>query len=132
MKQTRDEAWVFVDWFEENTVPILVGKLTHASVRGKTIFSFEYNGDWLAHPQAFALDPGLHLFHGPQYLEDEKPNFGIFLDSSPDRWGRLLMRRRELIQARRENRPPRQISELDFLWGGTGRGFEAIVDQNSF
>lgn len=117
MKQTRDEAWVFVDWFEENTVPILVGKLTHASVRGKTIFSFEYNGDWLAHPQAFALDPGLHLFNGPQYLEDEKPNFGIFLDSSPDRWGRLLMRRRELIRARRENRPPRQISELDFLLG---------------
>jgi serine/threonine-protein kinase HipA len=44
------------------------------------------------------------LYSGQQYLNDSKSNFGIFMDSSPDRWGRLLMRRREAAMARLEGR----------------------------
>lgn len=56
-------------------------------------------------------------FSGPQYLSDEKPNFGLFLDSSPDRWGRLLIKRREAVTARLEGRPRNQMFESDFLLG---------------
>ena len=74
--------------------PRLMGHLSMDRVRGKEIFSFEYAGDWLSGGLAQQLDPELQLFEGKQYLRDAKLNFGIFLDSSPDRWGRLLMRRR--------------------------------------
>ena len=48
---------------------------------------------------------------------DEKTNFGIFLDSSPDRWGRVLLRRREAALARLEKRASNNLTELDFLLG---------------
>jgi serine/threonine-protein kinase HipA len=46
-----------------------------------------------------------------------RPNFGIFLDSSPDRWGRVLTQRRENIRARHEGRRARSLTEWDFLLG---------------
>jgi len=63
------------------------------------------------------LDPHLGFYRGKQYLPEEKNNFGIFLDSSPDRWGRLLMRRREAWQAKEEGRDERPLFESDFLLG---------------
>ena len=39
------------------------------------------------------------------------------MDSSPDRWGRVLMRRRESIIAKIENRSIRTLYESDFLLG---------------
>ena len=51
-------------------------------------------------------------------MSDEKSNFGLFLDSSPDRWGRVLLRRREAALARLEKREPMNLTELDFLLGG--------------
>ena len=35
------------------------------------------------------------------------PNFELFLDSSPDRWGRVLMQRREAQQAKADKRDVR-------------------------
>ncbi len=46
-----------------------------------------------------------------------KDNFGIFLDSMPDSWGRTLMQRREPIRAREEGRVPRKLHDIDFLLG---------------
>ena len=46
-----------------------------------------------------------------------KSNFGIFMDSSPDRWGRLLMRRREAAMARLEGRKEQLLFETDYLLG---------------
>ena len=57
------------------------------------------------------------LYTGMQYLRDEKTNFGVFLDSSPDRWGRVLMNRRESILSRMENRSRRNLNESDYLLG---------------
>jgi serine/threonine-protein kinase HipA len=94
-----------------------MGHLSMDRVRGKEIFSFEYAGDWLSGGLAQQLDPELQLFEGKQYLRDAKLNFGIFLDSSPDRWGRLLMRRREACYARRDKRAEERLSELDYLLG---------------
>ena len=54
---------------------------------------------------------------GPQYPAQSRNNFGIFLDSSPDRWGRLLMQRRENLRARQEGRKPRRLTDWDYLLG---------------
>jgi serine/threonine-protein kinase HipA len=95
----------------------LLGILHADLVRGKEIFSFEYDSAWLASGYAQHLDPDLQLYSGPQYLLEEKRNFGIFLDSSPDRWGRTLMDRREAAVARIEERKPRPLHETDYLLG---------------
>lgn len=86
-------------------------------LRGKEIFSFEYDDAWLKSRSSQTLDPDLGFFSGIQYLNDEKPNFGIFLDSSPDRWGRTLMDRREAAIARSEERQPKNLFETDYLLG---------------
>src|SRR5690606_11245065 len=97
--------------------PMLMGVLKAIPSRGHEIFSFEYAEDWLSSEYAQHLDPDLQLYAGPQYLRDEKSNFGIFLDSSPDRWGRLLMRRREAAMARTEGRKEKKLFESDYLLG---------------
>jgi serine/threonine-protein kinase HipA len=114
---TRKEILVYADWIGIKKPPALLGKLYSEIVRGKEIFSFEYSNEWLKSKFAQVIDPDLQLFSGTQYLNDSKNNFGFFLDSSPDRWGRVLMKRREAILAREEGRRERTLMESDFLLG---------------
>ncbi|MBC7904984.1 MAG: type II toxin-antitoxin system HipA family toxin [Gemmatimonadaceae bacterium] len=107
---------VYGDWLELGGATLL-GTLSVSHVRGREIFSFAYDKAWLARGLAQSLDPDLQLFAGTQYLSTEKKNFGIFLDSSPDRWGRVLMIRREAISARIESRKVKTLFEEDFLLG---------------
>ncbi|MFT3802326.1 MAG: HipA N-terminal domain-containing protein [Burkholderiaceae bacterium] len=93
--------------------PCLVGTLAHD--RGQ--IRFHYERDWLKDPRAFALDPDLSLDEHPFFPKPELGNFGIFLDSSPDRWGQTLMKRREALQSKDEKRPPRTLYAWDFLIG---------------
>jgi serine/threonine-protein kinase HipA len=98
--------------------PTLMGVLSCAPLRGKEIFSFEYDKRWLDLNITQVIDPDLNLFAGRQFLNDEKKsNFGLFLDSSPDRWGRLLMRRREAAMAKAESRDELTLLESDYLLG---------------
>ena len=97
--------------------PTLMGTLQATQVRGKEVFSFEYAEAWLQSGNVQNLDPDLQLYSGPQYLGEGKSNFGIFLDSSPDRWGRVLMDRREALLARRQERKARTLFETDYLLG---------------
>ena len=113
----RRQLYVYADWQGLADGPRLMGTLSAVPVRGKEVFSFAYDAQWLALPQAQVLDPALHLFAGPQYLPEDQSNFGLFLDSSPDRWGRLLMRRREAALARQEERRERPLLESDYLLG---------------
>jgi serine/threonine-protein kinase HipA len=97
--------------------PIKMGTLYASLGRGKEVFSFEYESDWLKGGLAQVLDPSLQLFTGPQYAPTDQDNFGLFLDSAPDRWGRQLMKRREEQVARAEGRDKRLLLESDFLLG---------------
>ena len=115
--ETRKNILVYADWIGIKESPALLGVLHSEIVRGKEIFSFEYSDEWLKSKYAQVIDPDLKLFSGPHYLDDNKNNFGIFLDSSPDRWGRALMRRREAIIARTEHRPAKTLMESDYLLG---------------
>ena len=118
-------VYVYADWNletlkyqTEKDMPIYMGKLHAELLRGKEIFSFEFDKSWLQNGHAQLLDPDLQLYSGKQYLNDqEKYNFGLFLDSSPDRWGRILMRRREAALARLEKRTEQNLFETDYLLG---------------
>lgn len=113
----KREVYVYAHW-EDLDGPVYMGILQAELLRGKEIFSFEYDEDWLKSGHAQLLDPDLQLYAGKQYLSDqEKQNFGLFLDSSPDRWGRILMRRREAALSREENRPQNNLFETDYLLG---------------
>ncbi|PCJ64190.1 MAG: toxin HipA [Bacteroidetes bacterium] len=94
-----------------------MGTLHAERLRGKEIFSFQYTEDWLQNGPAQLLDPRLQLYSGLHYLNEGQDNFGIFLDSSPDRWGRILMRRREAALARADGRDEQTLSETDYLLG---------------
>jgi len=115
MATNEKTIYVFADWI--NDQPILMGRLFVSGGRGKELTSFEYSKDWLLSVDSgLVFDPDLHLYGGRQYVPD-KPLFGVFSDSCPDRWGRLLMKRKEAIIARKENRKPRALTESDYLLG---------------
>lgn len=116
MHHNNKEILVYADWMDLKA-PFSMGLLQVNQIRGKEVFSFSYNKKWLENSPALMLDPDLGLYTGPQYLQDTKPNFGLFLDSSPDRWGRTLMERREALNARQEGRKPRSLMESDYLLG---------------
>ena len=115
-KESKKQIYVYADW-KEFDKPELFGILNVLLSKGKEIFSFEYDKEWLKSGRSQTLDPDLQLFSGPQYLRDEKDNFGVFLDSSPDRWGRVLMIRREAALAKLEKRDQKTLLESDFLLG---------------
>lgn len=101
-------------WLDDDLSPARqVGTLAHD--RGQ--IRFHYERDWLKDSRAFALDPDLSLDEHPFFPKPELGNFGIFLDSSPDRWGQTLMKRREALHAKDEKRPPRALDAWDFLLG---------------
>lgn len=106
--------YVYENWLSET--PSLIGKLYIETVRGGENYSFEYDASWLSNPTAIMLDPDLNLYGGRQYPIG-KEKFGLFADSSPDRWGRVLMKRRERVLADREGRKPRNLTESDYLLG---------------
>jgi serine/threonine-protein kinase HipA len=85
--------------------------------RGVESATFIYGSDYLARPQAFALDPGLPLAGGSLQTAVGRAMFGAFTDCAPDRWGRTLVARREAVLARSEGRTARSLAEVDYLLG---------------
>ena len=110
MGNDQKTIYVYSDW--SGGSPKLMGMLYAYGSRGKELFSFEYRKEWI---QFFGssniFDPDLSLFGGRQYAPSGKLLFGIFADSCPDRWGRLLMNRKEAIQAKKEGRRPQSFAE---------------------
>ena len=102
----------------QSATPNFLGTLFVENVRGRESYSFEYDANWLKSSANYMyLDPDLQLYAGRQYPTGAKNVFGLFADSSPDRWGRLLMTRRERILAEQEGRKPRKLLDSDFLLG---------------
>jgi serine/threonine-protein kinase HipA len=96
---------------------ILAGELWFHFRKGRESASFEYDRGWLTHAERFALEPALQLTEGAFHTRDDKPIFGAIGDSSPDRWGRTLMRRSEKKRADSANETPNTLMEADFLLG---------------
>ena len=115
MSTNKTDIYVYAHWKEMSESKI-IGILSAQQAKGKKAFSFEYDKEWLKSEQKFILDPDIQLYGGPQY-PNQKENFGIFLDSMPDTWGRTLMKRREAQLARENNEKPKTLYDIDFLLG---------------
>ena len=113
---TKKEIQVYAHW-QGLQQPSLMGVLSASPAKGKESFSFEYSDAWLKSGFSQMIDPDLQLYSGAYYPRDDKPNFGVFLDSCPDRWGRVLMQRREAAIAKQEERTAKKLLESDFLLG---------------
>lgn len=94
-----------------------MGMLHRQIARGGDVYSFEFDAAWLARRDPISLDPDLLPAPGRIYPRSGRAQFGIFMDSAPDRWGRTLMQRRETLRASQAKRPARVLTEWDYLLG---------------
>ena len=102
------------DWLE---TAVLVGELGYESLRGTDSYSFCYNHNWLRQYSDLYLSADINNYTGLQFTQPDRDIFGCFGDALPDRWGRLLLNRREQIRAQEEKRPVRKLSSYDYLLG---------------
>ena len=100
------------------TEEIYLGKLYIQNNRGKEVYSIELSDDYLKSKYSkYKIDPEISNYIGRQFQSSDKPIFGFLSDSCPDRWGRILMKRKEAEIAKLENRKPKQLTEADYLLG---------------
>lgn len=104
-------------WISLGSETIRVGSLWFNFRGNKESASFEYDKNWLKHPERFALEPALKLSEGAFHTKPGISLFGSIGDSAPDRWGRVLMRRYEVAKAKEQNRTPKTLLEIDYLLG---------------
>lgn len=138
---SREIVEVYADW-QPIEVPLLIGLLAYSDSSRGGVFSFAYDKAFLTSAFRLQIDPILTLHSSELYNDKADKNFRAFLDSSPDRWGRILMQRRAAIEARKGIRVTSRLNELDYLLGvhdsyrmGGIRfkrvGADAFLDDNS-
>ena len=110
---------VYADW-DGLPEPLRLGLLHARRGPGREVFEFEFDSVALAHPVLVnpQLDPRLGLYEGRQHPAQGSETFGVFADASPDRWGRMLMRRR-LEREQRAGKVEKtvRLHESDYLLG---------------
>ena len=97
--------------------PQEIGTLGYERVRGKDHFVFAYAREWLKQYGGLVLSGDLINAPALQHPRSTDSVFGFVKDSFPDRWGRLLLDRRERLMAQSEGRPVRMLSNYDYLTG---------------
>ena len=107
---------VYAD-FDFLTSPQEIGILGYEHIRGKDHFVFEYSREWLKHYGGILLSGDLMNVPSLQHPRGNDNVFGFVKDSFPDRWGRLLLDRRERLMAQSEGRPKRALTNYDYLIG---------------
>jgi len=115
MARNKFDIYVYAHW-KPMSDPKIIGILSAHFGKGKKAFSFEYDNEWLKSNQQQLLDPDIQFYSGPQY-PNNKENFGVFLDSMPDTWGKTLMKRRATQEAKEKNEKALTLYEIDFLLG---------------
>jgi serine/threonine-protein kinase HipA len=115
MSADKTDLFVYAHWIGMPD-PVLIGILSAHQGKGRKSFSFEYDEHWLKGKNLYLLDPDIGLFSGPQYPV-RKENFGVFLDSMPDTWGRTLMKRKAALQAMEDDKKAPVLHDVDFLLG---------------
>jgi serine/threonine-protein kinase HipA len=85
MTATKTDILVYAHWSRMEK-PKSIGVLSAQQAKGKKAFSFEYDSDWIKSKEQMLLDPDITWYTGPQY-PNGKENFGVFLDSMPEKKG---------------------------------------------
>lgn len=115
MGVNKTDIYVYAHW-KGMTGPKLIGTLSAHQGKDRKAFNFEYDTNYLKSKERFLLDPDIGWYSGPQF-SGGKENFGIFLDSMPDTWGRTLMKRRAVQKAKEEEKTAPTLYDIDFLLG---------------
>lgn len=115
MAVNKTDIYVYADWIGLSQ-PTLVGILSAHQAKGRKSFSFDYDKEWLKRKEQRLLDPDIQFYPGQQF-PNNKENFGVFLDSMPDTWGRTLMKRREAQLAKVNGTKAKTLYDIDFLLG---------------
>lgn len=110
------KIYVYAD-FDWLKTAVLVGELGYESLRGTDSYSFCYDHNWLRQYSDLYLSADINNYTGLQFTQPDRDIFGCFGDALPDRWGRLLLNRREQIRAQEKKRPVRKLSSYDYLLG---------------
>ena len=97
---------------DEGTV--LVGTAYVSERRGVVSTVFEYEASYLERSGAHAVSPDLPLMVTTHHVSGLP---GAMADSAPDRWGRTLIRKRALAEARRGGQARPTLHEVDYLLG---------------
>jgi len=105
--------YVYAGWIEKQP---LIGEYCYDRQNG--IVMFRYSELWRMEYQ-IKLDPMLPVTDGWQYMNRSGAEgiFGFLDDSTPDRWGRSLLNRKEHYQAQEEKRRVRTLFTEDYLLG---------------
>lgn len=111
----KTDIFVYADWAGMNE-PKLIGILSAQQAKSSKAFSFTYSKDWIESREQILLDPDIGWYSGQQY-PNAKENFGVFFDSMPDTWGRTLMKRRAIQNAKQEDKKVATLYDIDFLLG---------------
>jgi len=110
---------VYQDWSADE-LPKRLGTLRVRPGRTGELFDFTFDDDALTEKilSKQALDPDLGIFSGSQFPKDGRTMFGVFKDSSPDRWGETLIRRR-FDRDKRAGLVPQnaRLGQSDYLLG---------------
>ena len=93
----------------------MIGTCFIDRMRGKEVISFQYDPTWLSDHAGFFIDPDIYAISGRQYPPDNKPCFGFLADTAPDRWGRLLISRKERMDAAAEGRLKKTLMQSDYI-----------------
>ncbi|WP_319501924.1 HipA domain-containing protein [uncultured Draconibacterium sp.] len=115
MATAKTDIYVYAHW-KGISDPQLIGILSAHAAKGRKAFSFEYAAAWLKSAEYRLLDPDIQFYSGPQF-PNNKENFGLFLDSMPDTWGRTLMKRRAVQEAAEKGERAKTLYEVDYLLG---------------
>lgn len=106
------EVGVFVQLAGED---VFAGRLWAHWRQNVESATFAYAAEYLARKGSYPLDPALPLVSGQLQTPENRSIFGAFSDCSPDRWGRMLIRRRH-SQAD-DNTGNQSFGEVDYLLG---------------
>jgi serine/threonine-protein kinase HipA len=106
-KTSSSECFVYI-MLPGETRSVTAGRLVYTTDQhGSNLGQFVYGKKYLARPNAVAIDPvDLELTSNIYETTQYKGLFGAFRDSSPDRWGRVVIEK----HAHRA-----QLSELGYL-----------------
>ena len=96
-----------------------VGALQIEHVKGHEIFTFQFSEEALSHPHINLLFPNVAVSSGYFHLSNTENAalFKMLTDSMPERWGKVLLKKKQLNEAKKSEAGKRMpdLNDSDYL-----------------
>ncbi|MCZ6804136.1 MAG: HipA domain-containing protein [Proteobacteria bacterium] len=96
-----------------------VGALQIENIKGHEIFTFQFSEEALSHPHINLLFPNVAVSKGHFHLShtENAALFKMLTDSMPDRWGKVLLKKKQLNEAKVSGTSKRMpdLNDSDYL-----------------